>query len=164
MSGKGSEGKPLIVVVRIRGRVGVRPDIRQTMDMLHVRRKFWATVVPASDSFLGMLFKVKDYTTYGEINRETLVELLRRRGELKAGGKLTDEWLRQNTEFQSIEELADAMLSGKVKLNKLGWLKPYFRLHPPSGGFKRTTKRGWRDGGELGYRGSAINELLRRMM
>jgi len=164
MSGESSESKPLMAVVRIRGRVGVRPDIRQTMDMLHVKRKFWATVVPANNSFLGMLFKVKDYTTYGEIDKETLVELLRRRGELRTGGRLTDEWLRQNTEFGSIEELADAMLAGKVKLNKLEWLKPYFRLHPPSGGFKRTTKRGWRDGGELGYRGSAINELLRRMM
>jgi len=46
----------------------------------------------------------------------------------------------------------------------LEWLKPYFRLTPPKGGFKRTTKRAWTDGGELGYRGDEINKLLRRMI
>ena len=155
---------PLMAVVRIRGRTGIKPDIRHTMYMLRIRKKFHATLVPATPSFLGMLRKVKDYTTYGEVDRETLVNLLRRRGRLTEGGRLTDEWLRENTEFSSVEELADALLEGRTRLHRLGWIKPYFRLHPPVGGFKRTTKRGWNDGGELGYRGRAINELLRRMI
>lgn len=164
MSGDVGGEEPLIAVVRIRGRVDVRPEIRRTMEMLHMRRKFWATVVPATKSYLGMLRVVKDYATYGEIDRDTLVELLRRRGELRSGGRVTDDWLRENTEFDGVEDLAEALLSGRARLHKLSWLKPYFRLHPPSGGFKRTTKRGYRDGGELGYRGRDINPLLRRMM
>ena len=155
---------PLMAVVRIRGRVGIKPDIRHTLEMLRIRRKFWATVVPATPSYRGMLHKVKDYTTYGEIDKETLVELLKYRGELTNGGRLTDEWLRENTEFGSIEELAEALLEGRAYLHKLGWLKPYFRLTPPKGGFKRTTKRAFSDGGELGYRGNEINKLLRRMI
>ncbi|RLF04033.1 MAG: 50S ribosomal protein L30 [Thermoprotei archaeon] len=153
-----------MAVVRIRGRVGIKPDIRYTLDMLHIRRKFWATIVPLTPSYRGMLHKVKDYTTYGEISRDTLIELLRNRGELTNGGKLTDSWLKENTEFSTIEELADALISGKARLHKLEWLKPYFRLTPPKGGFKRTTKRAWTDGGELGYRGDEINKLLRRMI
>ncbi len=164
MSGNVGDVEPLIAVVRIRGRVDVRPEIRRTMEMLHVKRKFWATIVPATESYVGMLRVVKDYTTYGEIDKDTLVELLRRRGELRSGGRVTDEWLRENTEFDGVDDLAEALISGKVRLHKLEWLKPYFRLHPPSGGFKRTTKRGYRDGGELGYRGRDINALLRRMM
>jgi large subunit ribosomal protein L30 len=39
-----------------------------------------------------------------------------------------------------------------------------FRLHPPSKGFKGKIKRGYGSGGELGYRGEKINELLRRML
>ncbi|HDI73689.1 MAG TPA: 50S ribosomal protein L30 [Candidatus Korarchaeota archaeon] len=160
----GLEEVPLMAVIRIRGRVDIKPDIRHTLDMLHIKRKFWATVVPLTPSYKGMLHKVKDYTTYGEIDRDTLIELLRSRGELAVGGKLTDEWLKENTEFSSIDELVDAVMRGKVKLHKLGWLKPYFRLTPPKGGFKRTTKRSWNDGGELGYRGEEINKLLRRMI
>ncbi len=155
---------PIMAVVRIRGRVGIKPDIRHTLDMLRIRRKFWATIVPYTPSYRGMLHKVKDYSTYGEIDRETLIELLKYRGRLKQGGKITDEWLRENTEFSSIEELADAILSGKVKFHKLDWVIPYFRLRPPKGGFKRSTKRSWNDGGELGYRGKEINRLLRRMI
>ncbi len=164
MSGNVGDVEPLMAVVRIRGRVDVRPEIRRTMEMLHVKRKFWATIVPATESYMGMLRVVKDYTTYGEVDKDTLVELLRRRGELRSGGRVTDEWLRENTEFDGVDDLVEALISGKARLHKLEWLKPYFRLHPPSGGFKRTTKRGYRDGGELGYRGRDINALLRRMM
>ncbi len=155
---------PLIAVVRIRGRVNVKPEIRRTLEMLYLRRKFWATLVPLTDSYRGMLHKVKDYSTYGEIDEPTLLTLLRERGELKMGGSLSDEWLSSNTDFSSIEELAKALLSKRVYLHKLGWIKPYFGLHPPKGGFKRTTKRAWNDGGELGYRGKEINTLIRRMI
>ena len=155
---------PIMAVVRIRGRVGIKPDIRHTLDMLRIRRKFWATIVPYTPSYKGMLHKVKDYSTYGEIDRETLIELLKYRGRLRQGGKITDEWLRENTEFNSIEELADAILLGKIKFHKLEWVIPYFRLRPPKGGFKKSTKRSWNDGGELGYRGKEINRLLRRMI
>lgn len=158
------EGIPLIAVVRIRGRVDVKPDIKRTLEMLYLRRKFWATLVPLTESYRGMLHKVKDYSTYGEVDGDTLIVLLRERGELRDGGKLSDEWLSNNSEFSSIEELADALLTKRAYLHKLGWMKPYFRLHPPEGGFKRTTKRAWNDGGELGYRGKEINRLLRRMV
>ncbi|MDK2372880.1 MAG: 50S ribosomal protein L30 [Candidatus Korarchaeota archaeon] len=161
------EEVPLMAVVRIRGRVDIKPDIRHTLDMLHMKRKFWATVVPLTPSYKGMLHKVKDYTTYGEIDRETLIQLLKARGELTTGGRLTDGWLekhRKETGFSSVEELVDAVMGGEVRLHKLKWLKPYFRLHPPKGGFKKTTKRAWNDGGELGYRGKEINRLLRRMI
>ena len=161
------EEVPLMAVVRIRGRVDIKPDIRHTLEMLHMKRKFWATVVPLTPSYKGMLHKVKDYTTYGEVDRETLIHLLKARGELTTGGKLTVEWLEEHKEetgFSSVEELVDAVMKGEVRLHKLKWLKPYFRLHPPKGGFKKTTKRAWNDGGELGYRGKEINKLLRRMI
>lgn len=160
----GLEEIPLIAVIRIRGRVGVKPDIKRTLEMLYLRRKFWATLIPLTDSYRGMLHKVKDYSTHGEVDRDTLVTLLRERGELRDGGKLSDKWLTENSEFQSVEELADALLAGRTYLHKLGWVKPYFRLRPPDGGFKRTTKRAWNDGGELGYRGKEINTLIRRMI
>ncbi|HDD68996.1 MAG TPA: 50S ribosomal protein L30 [Candidatus Korarchaeota archaeon] len=154
----------VMAVIRIRGLIDARPEVRKTMEMLHLKRKFRATLVPHEPAQLGMLHRIKDYSTFGEIDLNTLTLLLRNRGELKEGGRLTDKWLAENTEFKSVEELAEAILDGKIKFHKISWLKPYFRLHPPKKGFKRSTKRPWRDKGELGYRGAYINELLRRMI
>ena len=42
-------------------------------------------------------------------------------------------------------------------------LRPVIRLPPPRRGF-RHIKRGYHDGGDLGYRGKEINELLLRMV
>ena len=78
--------------------------------------------------------------------------------------RITDEYLKEKSKFSSIEELADAIYSGKVDIKKLEFIKPVFRLHPPRGGFKKTTKRHVTDGGELGYRGETINKLIRRML
>jgi large subunit ribosomal protein L30 len=60
--------------------------------------------------------------------------------------------------------LAQALLEEKVKLKDLKIIKPVFRLHPPKKGFKRSVKKMFNDGGELGYRGPEINELLLRMI
>ncbi|RLG47884.1 MAG: 50S ribosomal protein L30 [Thermoproteota archaeon] len=163
MEGNSSDSK-VMAVVRIRGIIDARPEVRTTMEMLHLKRKFRATIISNEPAHLGMLSRIKDYSTFGEIDLNTLILLLRKRGELKDGGRLTDEWLAENTEFKGIDELAKAIINGKIKFHKISWLKPYFRLKPPRKGFKRSTKRAWKDKGELGYRGSDINELLRRMI
>ncbi len=163
MEGSSSDSK-IMAVIRIRGLIDARPEVRATMEMLRLKRKFRATLVPNEAAYLGMLNRIKDYSTFGEIDLATLSLLLRNRGELKDGGRLTDEWLAKNTEFKTVEELAKAIIDGKVRFHKIDWLKPYFRLRPPRKGFKRSTKRAWRDKGELGYRGNDINELIRRMM
>jgi len=44
-------------------------------------------------------------------------------------------------------------------------LKPFFRLCPPRKGFERKgIKRTFTEGGALGYRGSKMNDLLKRMI
>ncbi len=161
MSGNGL--KPM-AVVRIRGRVGVRYDMEDTLRLLNLKRKFWATIVPSTPAYMGMLFKVKDLTTYGEVDLETIKLLLERRGCTKFGNRITDGWLSENTEFKGVEDLASKIYSCEVRLSRLDWIKPYFRLSPPKGGFKRSTKKSFSSGGELGFRGSEINALLRRMI
>ncbi len=157
-------GPKPVAVVRIRGRVGVRYDMEDTLRFLNLKRKFWATVVPSTPAYMGMLFKVKDLIIYGEVDLGTIKLLLERRGCTKFGDRVTDEWLTKNTEFKSVEDLASKIYSCEVKLSRLDWIKPYFRLSPPKGGFKRSTKRSFSSGGELGFRGSEINTLLRRMI
>ena len=158
-------GKPTkrLVVVRIRGRVGVRRDVEDTLKMLRLYRKFHATIVDDRESYRGMLQKVKDYVTWGEADEEVIALLLKRRGRVTGGERLTDEYVK-SLGFESVEDLARAIAEFKLDLKDVKGLKPYFRLHPPKGGFKRSTKRPYNDGGELGYRGPAIKELIKRMV
>jgi len=46
-----------------------------------------------------------------------------------------------------------------------GKLKPYFRLHPPRGGFERKgIKKTFAEGGALGDRGAKMDALIKRML
>ncbi len=159
---------PLYVVVRIRGTADVHPDIEKTLYLLRLRRKYTASLYHSSlPGIRGMLRKVEDWATYGEIDRETLIKLLSTRGRIAGDKPLTDEWIRDNLGlYGGISELADKLLEGQLyyhKLSKHG-VKPFFRLHPPRGGFKRSIKKHYNAGGELGYRGSDINNLILRML
>ncbi|RLE96428.1 MAG: 50S ribosomal protein L30, partial [Thermoprotei archaeon] len=126
-------------------------------------KRFHCVLVPDTPSIRGMLKVVEYVVTYGEIDKETLALLLERRGRLTGNRRLTPEYLK-SIGFNSFEELAEALLEGKVRVKDLPEMKPVFRLHPPSGGFKGSVKKHYREGGELGYRGPAINELLKRMI
>lgn len=153
----------LLAVIRLRGRVGIPKEIKDTLAMLRLHRKNHAVIIDDRPSYLGMLRKIVDYVTWGEITPETLAYLLRKRGELEGGNKLTDEYIQKTLGINSIEELAQAIFDGKIKLKDIPKLKPVFRLHPPSGGFKGSIKKHFGVGGELGYRGLKINELIRKM-
>jgi len=156
----------LYAIIRIRGIPDTPYDIEHTLRLLRLVRKFHCVLYPDTPSIRGMLHKVKDWVTWGEIDRETLILLLRRRGRVVGNKPLTDDYVKAKLRLSSIEELADKLLSGELQFHKLDsyGIKPVFRLHPPRGGFKKSTKKPFGAGGELGYRGPAINELLRRMI
>lgn len=147
----------MIAVIRIRGRVGVRKEIEDTLKMLRLHRKHHCVLLKMNNSVKGMLQKVKDYITWGEISEEMLKKLVEKRGR-----KVGDKRLVKEDVEKVLQELAKSEEQPAKVLIKLG-LKPVFRLTPPSKGFKKSIKQHYPKG-ELGYRGSAINELLERMI
>lgn len=152
-----------MAVVKIRGVLGATREVRETLKMLHLERTNNAVLVDNRPSFLGMLKEAQNYVTWGEPSRETLKQLVTKRGRLLGNKKITDEHL-QKLGFKSAEELTEAVLSGRAQYWKLEEMQHVFRLRPPSKGFKRNIKKSYTSGGELGYRGDAINELLKRML
>jgi large subunit ribosomal protein L30 len=76
---------------------------------------------------------------------------------------LNDEFVRK-LNYNSLELLAKAIYSSKVNLSDIKEIKPVFRLHPPRKGYKRSIKRSYKAGGVTGYRGEAINDLIKRMV
>ena len=157
----------LYAIIRIRGTVDVRPDVEYTLNLLRLRQKFAASLYPSSLPGLNNMLKVvENWATWGEIDVDTLEELLRKRGRLLGDKPITDEWVKEKLGLSGIREFAEKLINEEIMYHKLEPLgvKPFFRLHPPRGGFKGSIKKHYGAGGELGYRGSAINELIRRML
>lgn len=152
----------MYAVIRIRGRAGVNRDVVKTLKYLRLTRVNHLVLLPKNSATEGMLMKAKDYITWGEIDRETLTQLISKKGRLVGDRPIDLEYLKK-LNFNSFEELADAILEKKVRYDRLPDVKPVFRLHPPVGGFKNT-KRSFRERGDLGYRQKHINDLIKRMM
>lgn len=144
---KAKAGKPKrLAIIRIRGINSVRGDIEKTLTSLRLYRKNFCVVLSDSPSVKGMLQKAKDYITWGEVDEKTFTLLVEKRSEPYVG-RTEDYHSRKFVEIK-----------GKK-------LKPYFRLHPPIGGFARKgIKKAASIGGVLGYRGEKINKLIQRMV
>ena len=152
----------MYAVVRLRGQVNVRYTIEDTMKMLRLHKVNHCVLVPEDPHFKGMVLKVKDYVAYGKVDTKTLVEILESRGRLEGDDRLTEEYIRENPAYDSIQAFAEAVIEGKAFLKDVPKLKPVFRLHPPRkghAGIKRTVQQG----GVLGNHDININVLLHKM-
>lgn len=152
----------LLAVIRLKGKINVNYKIKATLDMLNVRRTNYMTLIPNTPSYLGMLKKARNFITWGEINQDILKHVLEKRGEITGKKKLTNKHLKENTAYPTITALTKALHKGEVSLSEIPEMKRFFRLHPARKGYKGI-KRGFAEGGEVGYRGTAINELIVRM-
>jgi large subunit ribosomal protein L30 len=152
------------MVIRVRGTIHARHDIRQTLEELRLTRANHATLLPEEPGFRGMLHKVQGYVTWGEAEPETVTLLLRERGETTDGRPLSAP-NGENADAQSPTPSVDRVVESALRdgLLRAQDVKPLLRLRPPRGGW-RSTKRPFGLGGALGYRGRAINDLARRMV
>jgi len=110
----------MYAVVRIRGSVNMNKKIKDTFTMLNLNRVNHCILVPDNPSCKGMIKKVENWVTWGEVDKTTEA-LLKKKGD-----------------------------------------GPLFRLSPPTKGYKSIKIHYPK--GALGYRGEAINTLLRRMV
>lgn len=157
-----------IAVIRLKGDVDIPEKIRYSLHILGLRSRYSCIVLPDSPSLQGMLTTVKDWVTWGEVDKDTLLLLLKERGRLKGNRPLTDD-VAKRSGWNGIEDFVNALTNGTASLRCrdgkkcINGLKPFFRLHPPKGGLN-SIKKYYGYGGDLGYRGSNINDLLRRML
>lgn len=139
-----------LAAIRVRGLTGVKIKVNDTLKMLRLYKKNYCCVLPNNPAYIGMLKKAKDYITWGELDNETFKMLVEKRGE-EFNGRETDS-------------------KNKIKYNEFfiidnKKIKKYFRLNAPRKGFGRKgIKHTFKEGGALGYRGEAINDLIKRMV
>jgi large subunit ribosomal protein L30 len=156
---KSSEGS--LLVVNLRGLVNTRTPVRTTLDQLKVGRRFNATIVPNDDVYLGMLNLAKDHVAWCRLNSDLAVKLLKARAEKSSGKRAVESEIAGNS--GSFDDIASSLEQGKIKLSSIDGIRPFFRLNPPRGGFKRSTRRQYRDGGVLGPN-EALPNLVEKML
>lgn len=152
----------MYALVRVRGDVNVRGTIKDTLKMLRLHKVNHCVILADNPHNAGMIQKVKDYVAYGVVDADSLTEMLTNRGRLEGDVRLTEEYVVENTDYDSIKALAEAVCEGNATLKDVPKLKPVFRLHPPRkghSGMKRTVQQG----GVLGNHGENINKLLKKM-
>ena len=138
----------MILVVRISGDTNLDSDIRETLNRLRIRRKYASTLIIEKDKIkMGMLKKVKHYVMYSEVEDNLIKKLIEKRGQT-LNGKKVDE--------KQVETILEAIKKGDWKIKK------FFRLHPPIGGFKKSTKQTY-PAGILGENKNLI-KLVEKML
>lgn len=153
-----------IAIVRIRGRMGIKKSIKDTLNMLRLYNKHHCIVIEGKPSYVGMLKQVKDYVTWGEIDEKTFHMLLKERGRIVGNKKLTEAYFKEKVNL-TFNEFTKEFFSSKKTLKDVPGLKPFFKLKPPLRGFERGgIKKPFSLGGVLGYRKEKINDLVQRML
>ena len=158
-----AEPRKCLAVIRVHGRISIFGETSETLNMLHLTRNCHATLVDNRVSYLGMLQKAQSYIAWGEVSKETLATLLKKKGRLVGNKKLTDEYA-QKIGKKSLDDLAEAIYKGELEFQKLPNIKPIFRLHPPTKGYKGKIKRSFTVGGVVGYQGEDVNKLIEQMI
>ncbi len=150
------------LVVRMRGQINVPHWATTTLKLLKLEKKFRATIIPDKENTLGMLNRVKHYISWQEANLDITKELLDKKGRKTGYKKITTDDLTK-LGFKTLDELAGSVAEGKLSINKISPIKPWFALSPPKKGFKRSTRKTYGEGGILGQNKELI-ELVRSMI
>ena len=162
----------LVIVVRIRGTIGVSPKAKKVLQLFRLRQLHNATFVRLNEATIRMLRLIEPYVTYGNPSRSTVEKLILKRGF----GKLNKQRIPigENAVIQDglgkfgitcvADLLHELVTVGPHFKEANNFLWP-FKLNNPRGGFSRKTKMlHFMEGGEAGARGEEINAFIKKML
>ena len=138
----------MIAAIRISGLIDLSEKQKSSLDSLNLRRKYNCILLKKDETY--RLNNVKDLLSFGEVSDSTLKSLISKRAKTEKG----------KNKVENAEDVLKNLNGGK-RLKELG-LKPYLQLHPPIGGFKKSTKLPY-PRGVLGEN-KKIEELIKRMI
>jgi large subunit ribosomal protein L30 len=74
-----------VAAVLVRGLIGSRSEVRDTLSMLRLRKKHTCVVMENNPHTQGMLQRSKDFITFGPVADETIVALQKARKPVHEG-------------------------------------------------------------------------------
>ncbi len=152
----------LLLVLNLHGAINSSGPVRKALGELKVVRRFSASVVPGDASTLGTLKLCKEHVAWAPVDADLLATLLKKRGMVSTTKALDSASLKKMG-YKDYEALASKMIEGEMRLSAVEGLRPFFRLAPPKGGFKRSMRRASSEKGVLGSN-PQLGELVRRML
>ena len=152
-----------LLVVRLRGTINVPYWAVITLKSLHLNKRFSATLVPETSNYLGMLRKISHWVAWSKADREIVKTLIENRAKNKNPRSDSLSKSRNSKDYMGIDELVEVLVNDKIKFSEQNNVKPWFSLNPPKGGFKKSTKRQFSDGGTLGSNKDLL-EIVKKMI
>jgi len=153
------------LVVRMRGTINVPYWAITTLKNLYLNKRFSATLVPETSNYLGMLRKINQWVAWSKADSEIVKTLIEKRGKKRnpKSVSITKKGSENIGEYKGIDELVDVIINDKIKFSDQNNIKPWFSLNPPKGGFKKSTKKQFSDGGILGNNKELL-EIVKKMV
>ena len=160
-----------IMVIRICGQwTRIPKEIQLILTKLNLKELNNAIILFYNKDNFKMIKLIESYITWGYINKTRIEELLRKRGSVTVGNNEPNEL--DNTQIENalgkygivciediIYELTKETKNAKNVLHYLG----YFKLENNDEGFDKVNVP-FEKGGNQGFRGDKINELLKKMI
>jgi large subunit ribosomal protein L30 len=138
----------MIIIIRISGLVEIPKEVKETLFRTRLRKKYTAILLQDNPENKKLLNHIRNFVAYGQINQETLIELVKKRAKTLGKKKIDAEQISKELSNKSPEELG---------------IKPVFHLHPPRGGINTKAHFPLKKG-VLGDNKEKINDLVRRML
>ena len=151
-----------LIVVNLRGLVNTRAPVRATLEQLHVIKRFNSTIVPDDLVHRGMLRSAKEHVAWMKADASLVEKLLKERSEVSDGHRFPESGLK-GMGFASFTELANKIVVGEVRLDGSQGMRQFFRLNSPKGGFKKSIRRPYSDGGILGEN-PELSKIIEKML
>eukprot|EP00831_Metopus_contortus_P067996 TRINITY_DN6074_c0_g1_i3.p1 TRINITY_DN6074_c0_g1~~TRINITY_DN6074_c0_g1_i3.p1 ORF type:complete len:165 (+),score=30.26 TRINITY_DN6074_c0_g1_i3:398-892(+) len=133
--------------------------------------KYMGAFVKITDHSRDMLKEVTPYVTYGIPSRDTISNLLYKRGHLKLGEKVENlksnqivEELLGDKGLICVEDLVHSLSTGDKNTTQVLRALCSFKLSQPKEGVLKQNRKPFGKGGDYGNRGSTINELIDKMI
>jgi large subunit ribosomal protein L30 len=153
---------PNIIVVNLHGLINVPMGTRRALEELCIDKGFSATVVTDDSTTMGTLKLCKDYVAWSPVDGELLTSLLKQRAKVSMRKRL-DQGSLKSLGYKSYEDLASKIIKEGMRFSSLKKMRPYFALSPPRGGFRRSSRRQYREGGILGEN-PELPSIIKRMI
>ena len=154
------------VYVFCRPHGGIHPELERVLRGFRLTAKNAGVFLVVSQKVYKLLMMVEPFVTFGYPNKKSVLELIRKRGFIKQNWKrvtlnnnvIVEEHFGHEN-ILSIEDLVHEILSlGPKFIPITKFLRP-FQLTVPPGGFKNKNRK-FINGGDHGYRGEEINDLI----
>lgn len=160
-----------IIIIRICGQwCRIPQEIKLILSNLHLKELNNAIILFYNKENFKVIKLIESYITWGYIKKNTIEDLLRRRGSVTIGNNEPNEL--DNVQIENalgklgiiciediIHELTKETKNSKEVLHYLG----YFKLASNDEGFHKVNVS-FEKGGSQGFRGDKINELLKKMI